>query len=87
PVDIGEAIKQVERMVSVQAAAKGIETAVSVEPDLPLIAADPDRLTQILLNLVGNAVKFTEQGHILSTVRKVGEGVEISVTDTGIGIA
>jgi PAS domain S-box-containing protein len=87
PVDVGEAIKQVQRMVSVQAAAKGIETAVSVEPDLPLIAADPDRLTQILLNLVGNAVKFTEQGRILSTVRKVGEGVEISVTDTGIGIA
>jgi PAS domain S-box-containing protein len=87
PVDVGEAIRQVHRMVSVQAAAKGIETAVSVEPDLPLIAADPDRLTQILLNLVGNAVKFTEQGHILSTVRKVSEGVEISVTDTGIGIA
>jgi PAS domain S-box-containing protein len=87
PVDVGEAIRQVQRMVSVQAAAKGIETAVSVEPDLPLIAADPDRLTQILLNLVGNAVKFTEQGHILSTVRRVGEGVEISVTDTGIGIA
>jgi len=86
-VDVGEAIKQVHRMVSVQAAAKGLDSAVSVEPDLPLIAADPDRLTQILLNLVGNAVKFTEQGRILSTVRKVGEGVEISVTDTGIGIA
>ena len=86
-VDVGEAIKRVHRMVSVQAAAKGIATAVTVEPDLPLIAADPDRLTQILLNLVGNAVKFTEQGHILSTVRRVGTGVEISVIDTGIGIA
>jgi PAS domain S-box-containing protein len=86
-VDVGEAIKQVHRMVSVQAAAKGIDSAVTVEPDLPLIAADPDRLTQILLNLVGNAVKFTERGHVLSTVRRAGEGVEISVTDTGIGIA
>ena len=86
-VDVGEAIKRVHRMVSVQAAAKGIDSAVTVEPDLPLIAADPDRLTQILLNLVGNAVKFTEQGHILSTVRRVGDGVEISVSDTGIGIA
>ena len=86
-VDVGEAIKQVHRMVSVQAATKGIDLAVTVEPDLPRIAADPDRLTQILLNLVGNAVKFTEQGHILSTVHRVGEGVEISVTDTGIGIA
>ena len=86
-VDVGDAIKRVHRMVSVQATAKGIDSAVTVEPNLPLIAADPDRLTQILLNLVGNAVKFTEQGHVHSTVRRVGEGVEISVADTGIGIA
>jgi PAS domain S-box-containing protein len=85
-VDVGEAIKRVHRMVSVQAAAKGIDSVVTVEPDLPLIAADPDRLTQILLNLVGNAVKFTEQGHIQSTVLRAGDGVEISVADTGIGI-
>jgi PAS domain S-box-containing protein len=86
-VDIGEAIKRVHRMVSVQAAAKGIDTRVTVEPNLPLIAADPDRLTQILLNLVGNAVKFTEQGYVQSTACKVADGVEISVVDTGIGIA
>jgi PAS domain S-box-containing protein len=86
-VDVGEAIKRVHRMVSAQAAAKGIDSVVTVEPDLPPIAADPDRLTQILLNLVGNAVKFTEQGHVQSTVRMAGDGVEISVADTGIGIA
>ena len=86
-VDVGEAIKQVHRMVSVQAAAKGIESAVTVDPDLPLVAADPDRLFQILLNLVGNAVKFTEKGHIQSTARRAGDGVEICVVDTGIGIA
>jgi PAS domain S-box-containing protein len=86
-VDVGEAIKRVHRMVSVQAAAKGIDSMFTVEPNLPPIAADPDRLTQILLNLVGNAVKFTEQGHVQSTVRRVGDGVEISVADTGIGIA
>ena len=86
-VDVGEAIRRVHRMVSVQAAAKGIDSVVTVEPDLPPIAADPDRLTQILLNLVGNAVKFTEQGYIHSTVRRADGGVEISVADTGIGIA
>jgi signal transduction histidine kinase len=74
-------------MVAVQAAAKGIDSVVTVEPELPPIAADADRLTQILLNLVGNAVKFTEQGHVQSTVRRAGNGVEISVADTGIGIA
>jgi len=86
-VDVGEAIKQVHRMVSAQAAAKGIESAVTVDPDLPLVAADPDRLFQILLNLVGNAVKFTEQGHVQTTARRNGDGVEICVVDTGIGIA
>ena len=86
-VDVCDAIKQVHRMVSVQAMAKGIDSSVTVEPNLPLIAADPDRLTQILLNLVGNAVKFTERGYVRSTVRMVGDGVEISVADTGIGIA
>jgi PAS domain S-box-containing protein len=85
-VDVGEAIKRVHRMVSVQAAAKGIDSVVHVDPAIPLIAADPDRLTQILLNLVGNAVKFTEQGQVQSTVRRVGDGIEISVADTGIGI-
>jgi PAS domain S-box-containing protein len=86
-VDVGEAIKRVHRMVSVQAAAKGIDSTFTVEPNLPPIAADPDRLNQILLNLVGNAVKFTEQGRVQSTVRRIGNGVEISVADTGIGIA
>ncbi len=86
-VDVGEAITRVHRMVSVQAAAKGIDSTVAIEPDLPLIAADPDRLTQILLNLVGNAVKFTEQGCVRSAVREVADGIEISVADTGIGIA
>jgi PAS domain S-box-containing protein len=86
-VDAGNAVERVHRMVSGQATAKGIESSFTVAPYLPMITADPDRLTQILLNLVGNAVKFTEQGHVRSTVRKVGDGVEISVADTGIGIA
>lgn len=87
PVDVGDVIERVHRMVAAQAATKGIRSQFVLEPELPPVAADPDRLFQVLLNLVGNAIKFTERGHVQSTVRWCGDGVEISVADTGIGIA
>ena len=74
-------------MVAAQAAAKGIDLAIELTPDVPMAAADPERLLQILLNLVGNAVKFTSQGSVRSSVRAHAGGIEIKVTDTGIGIA
>ncbi len=86
PLDVGEVIERVHRMVSAQAAAKGIGSQFVLEPGLPPVAADPDRLFQVLLNLVGNAIKFTERGHVQSSVRSRRDGVEISVADTGIGI-
>jgi PAS domain S-box-containing protein len=85
-VDVAEAIERVRRMVAAQAAAKGIGLHVALAPDLPPVAADPDRLVQILLNLVGNAVKFTESGGVTVTARALGDGVEFAVADTGIGI-
>ena len=87
PVDVRDTIERVHRMVSGQAAAKGIESRFSVAPALPQVVADPDRLFQALLNLVGNAVKFTERGHVESSVRLRHDVIEITVADTGIGIA
>lgn len=54
--------------------------------DLPLLEVDENRVEQILYNLVGNAIKFTPEGSILVTATKKGDFVEVSVTDTGIGI-
>ncbi len=71
------------------ARAKGLQLACIVAPDLPAWRhADGNRLRQVLLNLLGNAVKFTVQGEIVVRVER-GPGLEdvrISVTDTGIGI-
>lgn len=87
-------IKVVEEaldMVSSTAAAKGLEIICDIDKDVPTeVFGDSGRLLQILANLMGNAVKFTEKGEVLLTVgalRQAG-GVEIkfAVKDTGIGI-
>ncbi|MBS1140905.1 MAG: Response regulator receiver:ATP-binding region, ATPase-like:Histidine kinase N-terminal:Hpt [Proteobacteria bacterium] len=80
------------RVLAINAHRKGLELLVEISPDVPKrIAGDPTRLRQILINLVGNAVKFTEKGEISVRVRmsqKASRSVhlEFSVTDTGIGI-
>jgi CheY-like chemotaxis protein len=72
--------------------AKGLEMACHVKPDVPdLLIGDPGRLRQIVVNLVGNAIKFTQKGEIVvqvSTKRLEADYVllEFSITDTGIGI-
>lgn len=87
PVDVAEVVERVRRMVAAQAVAKGLDLAVEIAPDLPPVAADNNRLVQVLLNLFGNAIKFTEQGIVRGRARPRGNGVEIAVSDTGIGIA
>ena len=75
------------------ARARGIETVFAVAPDVPgLLRGDPTRLEQVLLNLVGNAVKFTERGEIVLSVAVAARSpgrvrLRFAVLDTGIGIA
>jgi len=66
---------------------KGIALGSAVAPGLPMGKGDARRLTQVLLNLVGNAIKFTDQGSVEIRAEAVGSTFELSVVDTGFGIA
>ncbi len=80
-------LEEVRLMLLPQATAKGIDLAVDVPNDLPEALADPQRTRQILTNLIGNAVKFTDIGSVRVVARGVADGIDIVVSDTGIGIA
>ncbi|HYR66706.1 MAG TPA: ATP-binding protein [Reyranella sp.] len=69
------------------ARAKGLKLESAVPPGLPTGSGDARRLTQVLLNLVGNAIKFTDQGSIEVRARQADDRFELSVVDTGFGIA
>jgi signal transduction histidine kinase/CheY-like chemotaxis protein len=86
--DLGLLVETVSELMAPRAQAKGIELAAHLAPDLPThLVGDRDRLRQILLNLVGNAIKFTDRGGV--GIRIVSEGgmIEMAVSDTGPGIA
>lgn len=86
-VDLRVAVDVVLGLIAPLAQAKSLELVNEVDPATPPVLADEDRLQQILHNLVGNAVKFTDQGSV--RVRAVAEGnqVRVQVVDTGPGIA
>ena len=67
---------------------QNVELISDIESGLPLIEADPIRIRQILINLLSNAAKFTEEGYInLKVSRADDENLLVTVTDTGLGIA
>ncbi|MFZ0791032.1 MAG: HAMP domain-containing sensor histidine kinase, partial [Chromatiaceae bacterium] len=69
------------------AAEKNLALQVSLPHDLPLGKGDPRRITQVLLNLIGNAIKFTESGEVRVCAAAVDGTIQIAVSDTGPGIA
>ncbi len=70
-----------------QAAKAGVELRLDVSGNLPAIKADGDRLAQVFTNLVDNALKFTSaHGHVTLSAKKVGAELELSVTDSGLGV-
>jgi signal transduction histidine kinase len=85
---MGEAIQQAVQAASGQFAQKPrVKLSTKIPRDLPRIKADPDRLVQVIINLLNNAAKFTEKGRVdLDAGARADGWIEVSVHDTGIGI-
>ncbi len=90
--DLRPAVEEMSEMISLKAHEKGLEFACLIQPDVPArIRGDAGRLRQILINLTGNAIKFTEKGDVVIRVSLVNETeqnqtIRFAVSDTGIGI-
>jgi signal transduction histidine kinase/CheY-like chemotaxis protein len=91
-VDLRDTFDDVARLLSIQAHAKGLELTAQIDAKLPdLVKGDAGRIRQILLNLAGNAIKFTAKGEVSLEIKVLGTGesgttVRCEVRDTGIGI-
>ncbi len=84
--DLASSIEKMTAMVSPQAGKKGVEMNVDIADDVGETTADQRRIEQIMLNLLNNAVKFTDQGHVRVSCGRNGDAYVFSVSDTGIGI-
>jgi len=86
-LDIAHLIQQVAETFQVKMAEKTLELKVEVPQEGCGVYADADKITQVFTNLVGNAMKFTQEGYIKISAAEKGNEVECTVADTGIGIS
>ncbi len=90
--DLRESVQNVVTLFAVPAEQRGLHLHCEIAPELPRrVRGDVGRLRQILMNLIGNALKFTEQGHIAVSIQPCSDGIghatmKVTVRDTGIGI-
>jgi PAS domain S-box-containing protein len=87
PFDPRVCVRNAVEMMELKAREKNLRLETNISPEIPpLVIGDKDRLGQVLINLMGNAVKFTLKGEVKISVRPRGDKIEFAVSDTGIGI-
>lgn len=84
--NLNEILKEIQETMVLLMKEKGINFIVKLEENLPDVIFDKDKITQVLMNLVNNAVKFTDKGSIIISTVKYKDFIRVSVEDTGIGI-
>lgn len=93
PFELRNCIEDALDLFAPKAIEKGIDLLYLIQPDVsPFLVGDVNRLRQVMINLINNAIKFTEEGEIFISIEKVAEGegyqeLQFSVKDSGIGIA
>lgn len=86
PMDLSQLTTDIIKELSIQAKQKNIEL-IYQKPEIPEVKADPDRTRQVLINLIGNAIKYTEKGSVTVSLEKKDQEIVCSVKDTGLGIS
>lgn len=86
PIAVADAVAEVSRLLQPLATGKGLTLHNRVITEMPLVKADLDRLKQILHNLIGNAIKFTDNGTVTISADRHSDRIEIHIQDTGVGI-
>ena len=86
PSQINDLVRDTEKTMSALAKNKGLDLTISLDADLPQAEFDRDKITQVLTNLVNNALKFTETGSIRIITKRDKDEICVAVRDTGPGI-
>ena len=86
PEDFGEILDRVKENLKPEMDRKQLTWKININPELPMIHADSDRIQQVLMNLIGNAIKYTEHGSILLEANASKSFVEVNIQDNGMGI-
>ncbi len=87
PMDLSQLSADIVKEMSIQAKQKNLELIYQKPENLPQVKADPDRTRQVLINLIGNAVKYTEKGSVTVSLEPKEKEIVCQVKDTGLGMS